>query len=109
MLCRPTARRATSGYPAVRLLSQLLLVCALLRGRRSSSSAARRCQCHLIERIIYCLGVRTLARFDLILDIGLAEKVLTFVDAMPNCGIWIEDEHAFDPSEVDGSNLDCME
>ena len=38
-----------------------------------------------------------------------AEKVLTFVDAMPNCGIWIEDEHAFDPSEVDGSNLDCME
>eukprot|EP01043_Picozoa_sp_COSAG02_P041243 COSAG02_NODE_3403_length_6798_cov_63.887744_8_plen_60_part_00 len=38
-----------------------------------------------------------------------AEKVLTFADAMPNCGIWIEDEHAFDPSEVDGSNLDCME
>eukprot|EP01043_Picozoa_sp_COSAG02_P029132 COSAG02_NODE_1799_length_10896_cov_8.648421_12_plen_176_part_00 len=39
----------------------------------------------------------------------VAEKVLTFADAMPNCGIWIEDEHAFDPSEVDGSNLDCME
>ena len=35
-------------------------------------------------------------------------QVLTFADAMPNCGIWIEDEHAFDPSEVDGSNLDCM-
>lgn len=36
----------------------------------------------------------------------VAKKV---VDAMPNCGIWIEDEHAFDPSEVDGSNLDYME
>ena len=36
------------------------------------------------------------------------QKVLTFADAMPNCGIWIEDEHAFDPSEVDNGNLDCM-
>ena len=33
----------------------------------------------------------------------------TFADAMPNCGIWIEDEHAIDPDEVDDTNLECME
>ena len=38
-----------------------------------------------------------------------SEKVLTFADAMPNCGIWIEDEHAIDPDEVDDTNLECME
>ena len=29
----------------------------------------------------------------------------TFAEAMPNCGIWMEDEHVWDPDEVDEGDL----
>ena len=34
------------------------------------------------------------------------KEMTTFAEAMPNCGIWMEDEHVFDPDEVDEGDLD---
>ena len=33
------------------------------------------------------------------------KELTTFAEAMPNCGIWIEDEHVWDPDEVDEGDL----
>ena len=33
------------------------------------------------------------------------KELTTFVEAMPNCGIWMEDEHVWDPDEVDEGDL----
>ena len=33
------------------------------------------------------------------------KEMTTFAQAMPNCGIWIEDEHVWDPDEVDEGDL----
>ena len=33
------------------------------------------------------------------------KEMTTFAGAMPNCGIWIEDEHVWDPDEVDEGDL----
>ena len=33
------------------------------------------------------------------------KEMTTFAEAMPNCGIWMEDEHVWDPDEVDEGDL----
>ena len=34
------------------------------------------------------------------------KEMTTFAEAMPNCGIWMEDEHVWDPGEVGEGNLE---
>ena len=33
-------------------------------------------------------------------------ELTDFPTAMANCGLWMEDEHVFDPDEVDEGDLD---
>ena len=33
------------------------------------------------------------------------KELTTFVEAMPNCGIWMEDEHVWDPDEAGEGDL----